>query len=333
MDWSKGFSASYYGCYVDPASWRDIERFEIISGNIDKTNEDLRESASVTLTQYEQGSERWIRIYLDTKQNESGTHTALFTGLAMTPDRNINGFKTEYTLDCYSVLKPSSDILLQRGWYAPADTSSGQIIKNLLTGHAPVVVADNSPRLTSAIIAEDGETNLSMVGKILQAINWRIRIDGDGTINILPKAVDISGRFDPTTNDVIEPQLTYTRDWFECPNCFRAVSDDLSSVAKDESPDSPLSIPNRGREVWMEEDGVDLADDESIAEYAIRRLKEEQQVATTVSYSRRYDPDINIGDLVNLHYTAQGIDGVFTVISQSIELGYGARVTEEVKNE
>ena len=333
MDWSQGFSASYYGCYVDPSSWRDVQRFEIISGNIEKTNEDLRESASITLSEYDQGTERWIRIYLDTKQNESGSHTALFTGLAMTPDRNIDGNRTEYTLDCYSVLKPANDILLQRGWYAPVETPSGLIIKNLLSGHAPVVVADNSPSLSQAVIAEDGETNLSMVDKILQAINWRIVIDGNGTINVVPKAVDVSASFDPITNDVIEPQITYTHDWFDCPNCFRAVSDDLASIAKDESPDSPLSIPNRGREVWLQEDGVDLADDESIAAYALRRLKEEQATTVKVSYNRRFDPSVNIGDLVNLHYTAQKIDGTYTVVSQSIELGHGARVTEEVQNE
>ena len=298
MDWSQGFSASYYGCYVDPSSWRDIERFEITEGNIERTDESLRESASVTLSEYEQGTERWIRIYLDTKQNESGTHTALFTGLAMTPDRNIDGFRTKYELDCYSVLKPASDILLQRGWYAPVDTSSGQIIKNLLMGFAPVVVADNSPRLSQAIIAEDKESNLSMVNKILQAINWRIRIDGNGTINILPKPIEVSATFNPVTNDVIEPQLTYTRDWFDCPNCFRAVSEDLFSVAKDESLTSPLSIPNRGREIWMEEDGVDLADDESISEYAVRKLKAEQAVSTSVSYTRRFDPNVNVGDIV-----------------------------------
>lgn len=333
MDWSQGFSASYYGCYIDPVSWRDLERFEILSGSIDRTNEELRQSASVTLTEYEQGLEKWVRIYLDTKQNESGAHIPLFTGLAVTPDKNINGYSTEYTLDCYSVLKPAQDILLQRGWYAPVETSSGLIIKQLLEGFAPVVVAENSPLLTTAIIAEDNETNLSMVDKILNAINWVLRIDGDGTINVLPKPIETVASFDPYNNDMIEPELTYTHDWFECPNCFRAVSEDLTSVAKDESLTSPLSIPNRGREVWMEEDGVDLADDESIAEYAIRKLKEEQSVATTVSYNRRYDPDINVGDMVNLHYTAQGIDGVFTVVSQSIELGYGARVTEEVKHE
>lgn len=332
MDWTLGFSSIYYGCYVDPASWRDIERFEIISGSIEHTSDDLRESASVVLSDYDKTTERWIRIYLDTKQNENGVHVPLFTGLAATPDKNINGFSFEYTLTCYSVLKPAQDILLQRGWYAPVETSSGLIIKELLQGFAPVKVADNSPLLSQAIIAEDGETNLSMVDKILKAIDWRLKIDGDGTINVLPKPLEISAEFDATNNDIIEPEITYTHDWFDCPNCFRAISGDLTSVAKDES-NGVLSIPSRGREVWMEEDSCDLADDESIAEYAIRRLKEEQSVSTTVSYARRYNPNVNVSDYVYLHYPAQGIDGIYSVTDQSIELSYGARVTEEAKYE
>lgn len=333
MDWSQGFSASYYGCYVDPVTWRDVQRFEIISGSIDRTADELRESATITLSEYEQGKERWVRIYLDTKQNESGAHVPLFTGLAATPGKDMIGVKTEYSLDCYSVLKPAQDILLQRGWYAPVETASGTIIKNLLSGFAPVEIANNSPLLSQAIIAEDDETNLSMAEKIIKAIGWRIKIDGNGTINVIPKPIDLSATFDSQTNDVIEPKVSYTHDWFDCPNCFRAVSDDLMSVAKDESLSSPLSVPNRGREVWAQEDSVDLADDESIAEYAVRQLKELQAVATTVTYSRRYDPEVYVGDLVRLKCPTINISGVFSVLSQSVELGYSARVTEEVKYE
>lgn len=331
MDWTQGYSASYYGCYVDPVSWRDIQRFEIISGNIERSTDEMRESASINISEWEETTERWVRIYLDTKQNESGAHVPLFTGLAMTPGKEIDGVNVEYTLDCYSVLKPAKDILLPRGWYAPVETSSGAILKNLLSYFAPVVIADGSPALAQAIIAEDGENNVSMADKILNAINWRMRIEGDGTIYVEPKPIEVSAQFDAETADVIEPQVSFTRDWYNCPNCFRAVSDDLSAVAKDESENSLLSIKSRGREVWMEEDGVDLADNESISAYALRRLKEEQAVVTTVSYNRRYDPNVHIGDLIRLHYPA--VSGLFSVINQSVELGYGATVSEEVQYE
>ncbi len=34
--------------------------------------------------------------------------------------------------------------------------------------------------------AENAETRLSMIEKILAAINWRIRITGDGVIHVVP---------------------------------------------------------------------------------------------------------------------------------------------------
>ena len=43
MDWSKGYSASYYAARVDPVTWRDVERFEITGGSIKRGVDALRE--------------------------------------------------------------------------------------------------------------------------------------------------------------------------------------------------------------------------------------------------------------------------------------------------
>ena len=47
-----------------------------------------------------------------------------------------------------------------------------------------------------------------MTEKVLAAIDWRIRIYGDGTIELCEKAsVDTTG-FDPIEQDVLEPTIT-----------------------------------------------------------------------------------------------------------------------------
>ena len=130
---------------------------------------------------------------------------------------------------------------------------------------------------------------------------------------------------------MIEPSIAVEYDWYSCPNVFRAVQDDLSAVARDDDPDSPLSTVSRGREIWAEETSCDFNTGESIAEYAVRRLKELQSIAVTASYERRYHPDVLAGDVIRLRYPAQGLDGLYKVTSQSIELGYGAKTSEEVK--
>ncbi len=331
MDWNKGFSASYYATFVDKATWRDIERFEITDGSISFSDDELRCSAQISVTSYEHGTERLIRIYLDARQKGSAELVPLFTGYATSPAQNYNGVLETNNLEIYSVLVPVRDVVLPRGWYAPAEISTAHILKSLFAPTpAPLDIADNAPALSEAIIAEDDETNLSMIDKILTAINWRLRILGDGTIQILPIAVAAVASYDPLENDAIEPEIEISYDWYECPNCFRAISGDLSATARDDDTSSQLSTVNRGREVWMVETDCDLAEDESIGSYAQRRLKEEQSVATTAKYKRRFNPDITITDLIRHHYPEQNMDGLYKVNSIAMDLSYGGTVDEEV---
>ena len=330
MDWNKGYEARYYGTFVDPLSWRDTERFEITSGSISHTIGELRESADIGCINYTQG-EQWIRIWLDARQDGESSHTPVFTGLATSPSDSINGRLVSNSLECYSVLKPAQDVLLPRGWYASSNSTGTTIIEDLLDiVPAPLEYERNSPRIKKNIIAEEGETRLSMIEKILLAINWRLQIRGNGTIYLSPlpkKSVAEYGVYD---NDAIEPVLTKEYDWYECPNVFRAVSDDESVTVKDEDESSALSVINRGREIWAEDTSCNLNAGETLYDYAVRRLKESQQVSERVTYDRRYNPNLLVTDIVTLKYPAQGILGEYIVVSQNIELGYGGKTTEEV---
>lgn len=332
MNWSRGYTSSVYVRTVDAETWRDDETINIYGGSISRAGGDLAESATIECVDYDQTAERWIRIYLDTKQGGDSAHNALFTGLATSPSRDINGRLFTNSVECYSVLKPADDVLLPRGWYAPAGASGAALVEQLLAvTPAPKVRADASPILTAAYIAEDGESHLTMARKILDAINWRLRIEGDGTISIEPKPIETVATFDCLEYDSIEPKLSVGYDWFSCPNVFRAVQGDVSAVAVDDDENSIFSTVTRGREIWKEESNVKLTGTESLQAYAKRRLKEEQMVALSATYDRRYHPDINVGDLIRLHYPEQRIDGVFRVISQDIDLEHGGRTSEEAE--
>ena len=304
---------------VDPATWRDMEAIQITGGSIERGTDGLMQSASIDCVNFSK-DEKYIRVYMGARQSGESVRIPLFTGLSTTPDNDFNGSLNNNTVECFSVLKPAGDVMLPLGWYAQAGIGADVIARKLLEViPAPVEMDDTAPYLKTSIVADEDETHLSMVQRIVEAINWQIRITGDGRILITPKST--------------EPVVTVTCDWYECPNVFRAVMDDMSAVARDDSEDSPLSTVNRGREIWMQDTSCDLADDESIAEYAARRLREEQQSAITASYDRRFHPDIMPGDVIRLKYPAQGLNGLFRVTSQSIELGYGAKTSEEVANE
>lgn len=333
VDYSKGYSASCYAERVDPATWRDVGVIRLTGGMIKRETTGKRQSADLNCVRYRIPVEQWIRVYLDIRQDGAAEHVPLFTGLAVSPDDDINGRLTLNSLTCFSVLKPAEDVLLTRGWYAPAGMSGAELVRRLLSvTPAPIVMEEDSPVLAESIVAEDGENNLSMADRILDAIGWRLRIDGDGTVHIMPPAQEPSARFDPIDNDMIEPKIKITADWYSCPNVLMAVAGDVTGIARDDDPDSPLSTVSRGREVWKKE-SCTLAAGENVAEYARRKLAEAQRVRQKVSYSRRYVPEVMPGDLVGLNYPEQGLLGNYGVQSQSITLGYGARTAEQVCKE
>lgn len=331
MDWNKGFSAKYYITILDRFTMRDIRQIEILGGSISRESSELRESADIDCINYPDTTEQFIRVWLDTKQSGSSGHTPLFTGLATSPGKNINGRLISNTVECYSVLKIAQDMLLQRGWYAPKGINGGELIKDLLNVvPVDISISENSPGLDSAIIAEEGENRLSMTDKILDLMKWRLTLDGYGNIYIHPYDDIPVVRFDSLNNDVVEPSLSVSYDWYSCPNVYRAVLDDSYAIARDDNPNSALSTVNRGREVWYEDSGVYLNENETLAEYADQMLKLSQRVSETISYDRRFDPRVCVSDVVSLNYPAQGITGNYLVTSQTITLGYNAKTSEEV---
>lgn len=330
MDWSKGFSAQYYASIVDAGTWKSIERFEIKGGSVKRTDSGLMESASLDCRNFRYG-EKWIRIYLVARQSGSSETVPLFTGLSSCPDDDIHGYHIDNTVELYSVLKPCEDVLLPRGYYVPAGSNGADVIKRLLKpSPAPVVIEGTSPSLSSHIVAESGENNLTMIWRVVQAINWTLRIDGDGTIRVMPKPTESVILFDPIKNDVIETEVKISYDWYQAPNVLRAVEGDDYAEARDDDPKSRFSTVTRGREIWVEESSCNLNQGESLARYAKRRLKELQDIAMTASYDRRFHPDINVGDIIESNYPAQRLTGKYKVTDQSIDIGYGARTSEEV---
>lgn len=338
MDWRKGYTARYYLSFVDINTWRDTGLLDITGGTIKHELTGLRDSADVDCVNYKRNKEELIRVWLDADQEgyAEDSHTPLFTGYAVSPARQIHGYHETETLQCYSVLLPASDIYLPRGWYAPVDMSAIILIKQLLLPTKTEVVVhemkknQNGGQISRSVIAESGETNLSMVEKLLEIMNWRMWLDGFGRVHIAEYEAKPVMSFDSIHNDIIEPELSITRDWFDCPNVIRVIMDDQSAEAYDMDSDTPMSIKNRGREVWAEEENVDLNVGETLQEYANRRLKELQMVSETISYQRRFHPDLYPTDVVFLSYPAQELKGNYMISSQSITLGFNATTSEEV---
>lgn len=324
MDWISGYTAEFYICLVDPATWRDVRTIDVETGNVSKTSDGIMESASMKIT--EDLGEALVRVYINARNGDDGGRAAIFTGLLQTPSVQWEGNRRSYNAECYSVLKAAEDVLLSRGWYADINASAADVAADLLGVIAPVTIEGVSPKLQQYIVAEDGETNLSMAQRIIDSIGWRIRIAGDGTVTLCEAPLEPIITLDSEANDIIEVQVTDTQDLFSCPNVFRATANKESVVVRDEA-----LITARGREIWAEDSKVVTNSGESLAEYAQRRLIELQSPARTITYNRRFLPGVVPGDMIGLRLPGQNIEGNYIVTRQKITLGYNATVAEEVE--
>lgn len=329
MDYTKGYSAVFYAMLLDPVNWMETERVELISGSISRTSSGLRQSANLQVRDFDQTRERYIRVYMDTRQEADVDHVALFTGLASAPREDTDGVVKTHDLECFSVLLPM-DIPLLLGEYIPYGMNAGTAIRRLMKPvYAPVVIEDGTPALEDYIVAEENETNVTMVQKILVAIGWQLVIDGDGTIRVRPRSEKPAASFSAIAADIIERNPSKTMDWYKAPNVVRATSGDAVAIARDDDPSSPLSTVVRRREVVDEEKDVTLASDEGLAEYTKRKLKEKQQIAESADYPRRFMPGVTVGDMVDINYDR--LQGEYEVTSQNINLTYNAQTQEHVE--
>ena len=330
MDYSRGYRSAFYAVLIDPASWQETERVELMSGSVSNTATGLRQSARLKVRDFDRTREHWLRVYMDARQEQDIDHVPLFTGIVSAPREDVEGPIATNDLACYSVLEPLDQPLLI-GTYMAKGASAGRAIKSLLQATpAPLDIPEETPRLEDYIVAEDNETSLTLLEKVLDAINWQMYLAGDGTITIRPKPDTLSAAFSAKGADVLESTFSKSRDWFKAPNVYRVSSGDNFEEAVDNDPESPLSVVSRGREVTATERDVTLGSNEGLAEYAKRKLSEAQQIAETADYTRRFIPTVHVGDLVRINYDR--LQGTYQVLSQTINLTYNGQTQEHVEH-
>ena len=185
--------------------------------------------------------------------------------------------------------------------------------------------------LDAPLVAEKGESVLTMAQAILAGIGCHLRISGHGEVTIAPFDGIVKATYGSLENDSVEPKIIDTDDWYKCPNVLRVTAGAQTATVYDDDVESELSTVRRGREIWAEETSPTLSEAESQVTYTQRRLKELQSYSVEISYKRRFRPDIVVGDIVTLHYPKQGFQGDYEVLTQTIEIGYGAETSEKVR--
>lgn len=354
-DWTKSMQQSYEYFTVEPTTLADIKRLD----NVKKSsfNRDLESETlgSATIDVTNSFGESYIRCYLKTVQNGVTEKTPLGMVLSQTPSSSFNGKITDVSMDCYTPLIELKEKKPPLGYTIRKGTRIMDAAYNIIRENARVPVnkveplyeindsgekVDVSPKLQIDFVANTDDTWLKFVIDLIANAKYELGLGERGDILFLPKqelaSLQPVWTFDDSNSSILYPEITMNHDLYGIPNVVEVIysygTDYKQAVAKNEDPNSPISIPSRGREIIYRETSPSLAGyitQDQIQNYAERLLKELSTIEYTVSYTHAYCP-VRIGDCVRLNYAHAGIKNIKAkVISQNIKCEPGCPVSEK----
>lgn len=341
-DWTKSMQQTFEYYVVDPNTWKDSNQINIVTKSSisrDSSAETLG-SASIDIT----GGldECYIRIYLVTIQNGITEKFALGTFLVQTPSYTFDGKIKTGSLDAYTPLIELKEKLPPVGYSLLKDenvmTRAYQLTRENV--RAPVVEPKCPTNLYYDFVSETSDTWLTYTSDLISIAKYEFDLDELGRILFAPKQDTASLQPVWTYNDdnssILYSDVTTERDLYGIPNVVEVVysknNDNYYARVENTDENSPISIPNRGREIVYRVTDPDLVGDPTnnqIQEYAERLLREFSSLEYTVTYKHGYCP-VRLGDCVRLNYTRAGLNNVKArVISQHITCEPGCPVEEK----
>lgn len=354
-DWTKSMQQSYEYYTVEPTTLADVKRLDNVKSASFSRDSDTETLGSATIDVTHSVGETYMRGYLKTIQNGITEKFPLGTVLVQTPSSSFNGKILEVSMDAYTPLIELKEKRPPLGYTVRKGTrimdAAYRIIRE--NARAPVnavaptyetngdgELVDTSPTLQYDFVANTDDTWLSFVIDLIKNARYELGLDEMGHILFLPiqdmASLQPVWTFDDGNSSILLPELTMDHDLYGIPNVVEVVysygSDCKIAVAKNEDPNSPISIPNRGREIVYRDTEPSLAGyvtQDQIQAYADRLLRALSTIEYTVSYTHAYCP-VRIGDCVRLDYAKAGITNTKAkVISQNIKCGLPCQVSEK----
>ena len=340
VDWNRGYTSTFRVYEVDRRSWGEAEEVgRIESASIDRVADELLESASLKATQ-EVGAgfrERYLRVVMEAEQDGSMERVEVATLLCASTEGEADKGADTIEIEGRSVLYPAStrnvhDLGVDP--YAPMGADGAEYAATLLGRciAAPVSV-EGSFTLGRSIVHDLDASYLDAAWDVLDYGGFTMRIDGHGTVHIARKPSEPPEDALPVTASVIIPGVSHSLDMSEIPNRYIAVMGAASAVSVNDDPDSETSTVTRGYYVDKRDTSPKLLGGESLAEYARRKLVEESVASDTLSFKREYRPDLLPNDVADYRAPSGGLDGRYRITRQSLALGRGIQVDEEVVEE
>lgn len=341
-DWLRSMQQTFEYYIVDPNTWKDIKKINtVLSCNITRDS-DSETLGSATIDVTESLGEAYIRAYLITIQNDVKERHPLGTFLVQTPSSNFNGKITNISLDAYTPLLELKEKMPMIGYTIQKSKNIMEMVYDIVRDNvrAPVVKTTKEDTLKYDFVANIDDTWMSFTTDLLANANYCFDLDELGRILFAPKqtaeVLQPIWEYNDSNSSILYPEITLDNDIYGIPNVIEVIysngDDKFYSVVKNDDPNSPLSIQNRGREILYRETNPNLVGNATqiqIDKYAERLLKELSSIECTVTYTHGYCP-VRVGDCVRLNYERAGITDVKAkVISQTISCEPGCPVSEK----
>lgn len=340
MDWTRGMSQEFEYMVVDPGTWREKGRLDLIeSCTVERDLEaDTLGSASIDVTG--DPGEVYVRVYLVATQDGATERFPLGTLLAQTPQTEFDGMRETASVDAYTPLIELKENKPPLGFYIAEGDDVMERVAELAAEHAraPVVPCEDGATMPYDFVANASDTWQGFLSDAAAMAGHRFDLDELGRICFAPSADRPTApvwTFSEGNSSILRPAVTTERDMYGVPNVVEAVwsedGDFIFSRAVNDDPNSATSTVARGREILHRDDSPDIAGivtQKALDEYARRKLEELSAVECRVTYSHGYCP-VRTGDCVRLDHPRAGLDGVLArVVSQSIDCSTSCQVEE-----
>ena len=341
-DWTKSMQQTFEYYLVDKNSWKDTKPLKLVKSS--KIDRDLETDTlgSMTIDLDENIGEAYVRVYLVTIQNGVTERHPLGTFLVQTPSMSCDGKTKQYSADAYTPLIILKETLPDIGYFIPKGSNvvgtayekTKELMKTI-----PVVQTSDDEELLNDFVADPEDNWFKFLVDLLANAEYSFGLDEMGHILFLPKqdleALQPVYTFDDGNSSILYPDITLEDDIYGIPNVVEVICSNGNSIiqveVKNEDPNSPVSIVNRGREILYRDTNpniVGTASTEKVQEYAEKLLKELSTIKRTITYMHGYCP-VRLGDCVRLNYPKAGLTNVKAkVISQSIDCVPGCPVSE-----
>ncbi|GAK09016.1 hypothetical protein JCM19038_2827 [Geomicrobium sp. JCM 19038] len=262
--------------------------------------------------------------------------------LLSTPQREYQGSNRYRNIAAFDKLQILVDDGFTSRFIANQNELVTDVVRKIMTdaGISKINLERSDVRFPTWMDWSPDVSRLEVVNDLLRIINYDpVYVDEYGYFISRPhRNPDQRGSeytYETDQLSVIGEGATVTEDTFDIPNEWVGIVSEpdrvpLTYTYQNTNPDSPTSIPNRGRKKtsYIDVDAVDLASLQGIVQ---KQAFEDSQIFTEMQFNTALMPHHSYNDVFTVRHDPLGINARFQETGWQMPLSAGAMMTHTVK--